>query len=121
MVRVGCQIRERVYLKRPDLSRDRQTRLVSLPEYEVWIPPCLAGINLISSILLGQGHLHELGCVQSEGEDGHWDDVDQKSLCVAHCLQNFTFFREVYKIQLTFLEKLDIWFEQKVFHMMSKA
>ena len=58
------------------------------PENKVRISAGLAGVHLISSILLGQGHLHELGCVQSEGEDGDRDDVDQESLGVAHSLQS---------------------------------
>ena len=63
-----------------------------LPEYEVWISPCLAGVHLVSSIVLGQGHFHELGSVQSEGEYSDGDDVDQQSLGVAHCLENISTF-----------------------------
>ena len=59
----------------------------SVPEYEVWIPPCLAWVHFIGAIVLGQGHLHELGCVEGEGEDSHRHDVDQQSLAVAHSLQ----------------------------------
>ena len=57
------------------------------PEYEVWISPRLARINLIGSVVLGQGHLHELGSVEGEGEDRHGDDVDEESLGVTHCLE----------------------------------
>ena len=68
-----------------------------LPKYKVWIPPCLAGVHLVSSIVLGQGHFHELGSVEGEGEYSDGDDVDQQSLGVAHCLQNiFTSERRVY-------------------------
>ena len=59
----------------------------SLPEYEVRIPPCCAWVHLVSSIVLGQGHLHELGSVESEGEHSDGHDIDQESLGVAHCLQ----------------------------------
>ena len=68
-----------------------------LPEYKVGIPPCLAGVHLVSSIVLGQSHFHELGSVEGEGEYSDGDDVDQQSLGVAHCLQNiFTSERCVY-------------------------
>ena len=98
MVRVGCQIRERVYLKYDNVfSALVQDTMKYSPEYEVGISPGLARVHLIGSVVLCQGHLHELGSVESEGKysDGH--DVDQQSLGVAHCLQNiFTSERCVY-------------------------
>ena len=59
----------------------------SVPEYEVRIPPGLAWIHLIGAIVLGQGHLHELGRVEGEGEHGDRHDVDQQPLTVAHRLK----------------------------------
>ena len=85
MVRVGCQMRERVYLRHIRASYDVHSSVLS-PEHEVRISPCLAGVHLIGPIILGQGHLHELGSVESEGEDSHGDDVDQQALSIAHRL-----------------------------------
>ena len=90
-MRVGCQMRERVYLHQK-LSASPQPPQYFLPKYEVWIPPCLAGVHLVSSIVLGQGHFHELGSVEGEGEYGDGDDVDQQTLGVAHCLENISTF-----------------------------
>ena len=87
MVRVGCQIRERVYLKYDnDFSALVQDTMKYSPEYEVGISPGLARVHLIGSVVLCQGHLHELGSVESEGEDSHGDDVDQQALSIAHRL-----------------------------------
>ena len=85
VVRVGCQIRERVYLKYNDSVLVEDTMKYS-PEYEVGISPGLARVHLIGSVVLCQGHLHELGSVESEGEDRHGDYVDQEPLGVAHRL-----------------------------------
>ena len=87
MVRVGCQIRERVYLKYDnDFSALVEDTMKYSPEYEVGISPGLARVHLIGSVVLCQGHLHELGSVESEGEDRHGDYVDQEPLGVAHRL-----------------------------------
>ena len=86
-MRVGCQIRERVYLKYDnDFSALVQDTMKYSPEYEVGISPGLARVHLIGSVVLCQGHLHELGSVESEGEDRHGDYVDQEPLGVAHRL-----------------------------------
>ena len=58
-----------------------------VPEDEVGVAASLARVHLVGAIVLGQGHLHELWRVESEGEHGDWDNVDQQSLAVAHCLK----------------------------------
>ena len=65
----------------------RQLALV-VPEYKVGVTSSLTGVDLVGSIVLGQGDLHELGGVQGKGEDCHRHDVDQQSLAVAHRLKN---------------------------------
>ena len=66
----------------------RQSLEYNIPEYKVGITPSLTGVDLVGSIVLGQGDLHELGGVQGKGEDCHRHNVDQQSLAVAHCLKN---------------------------------
>ena len=58
-----------------------------VPEDEVGVAASLARVHLVGAVVLGQGHLHELGRVESEGEHGDWDNVDQQPLAVAHCLK----------------------------------
>ena len=79
-------MRERVYLHQGVLS-SIAVQYFS-PEYKVGISPGLAGVHLVSSIVLGQGHLHEFGSVESEGEHSDGHNVDQQSFGVAHCLGN---------------------------------
>ena len=57
-----------------------------VPEDEGWVTSCLAWINLVSSILLRDRHLHELGDVEGEGQHRDGDDVDKHPLGVAHSL-----------------------------------
>ena len=70
-------------------------RLVS-PEDVGWVPSCLAEVDLVSAVILVQGHLQqaesskqfkapgmkthldELWDVQGEREQGDWDYVDQQ-------------------------------------------
>ena len=40
---------------------------------------------VVGSVGLCHLHLHELGDVESKGDGGDWDDVDQESLGVGHC------------------------------------
>ena len=70
------------------INRFTSRQSLGVPEYKVWVTPSLTGVNLVGSIVLGQGDLHELGGVQGKGEDCHRHDVDQQSLAVAHRLKN---------------------------------
>ena len=58
-----------------------------VPEDEVGVTPGCARVHFIGPIILCQGDLHELGRVESEGEDGDGDDVDEEPLTVAHGLR----------------------------------
>ena len=55
-----------------------------VPEDEGWVPACLAGVHLVGAVVLCEGHLHELGHVEGEGEGGDWYDVDQEASRVRH-------------------------------------
>ena len=44
-------------------------------------------IDFCSPIVLGQGHLHEFGNVQSERKNCYRDNIDQQSSGIAHSLR----------------------------------
>ena len=95
-MRVGCQIKDKVYLVY--ISIFRMYGLVS-PEDVGWVPSCLAEVDLVSAVILVQGHLKqavlskqfkasgmiswqthldELWDVECEREQGDWNYVDQQ-------------------------------------------
>ena len=53
-MRVGCQIKDKVYLV--SVSSLCMYGLVS-PEDVGWVPSCLAEVDLVSAVILVQGHL----------------------------------------------------------------
>ena len=46
----------------------------------------LTGVHHSGPIGLSKLYFHKLGDVQSKGDCGHWNDVDQESLGVGHGL-----------------------------------
>ena len=54
MVRVGCQSKDKVYLVY--VSSLCMYELVS-PEDVGWVPSCLTEVDLVSAVILVQGHL----------------------------------------------------------------
>ena len=58
-----------------------------VPEDEGGVPAGLAGVHLVGAVVLGEGHLHELGHVQGEGQHGDRHHVHQQPLGVAHRLE----------------------------------
>ena len=50
------------------------------------VQPRLTGVHYSCSIRLGKLDFHKLGDVQSKGDCGHRNDVDQESLGVGHGL-----------------------------------
>ena len=55
-MRVGCQIKDKVYLV--SVSSLCMYGLVS-PEDVGWVPSCLAEVDLVSAVILVQGHLKQ--------------------------------------------------------------
>ena len=58
-----------------------------VPEYKGWVSSGVTWVNLIGTIILIGGHLHELGDVEEEGQDGDGYDVDHRSLVARCCLK----------------------------------
>ena len=58
------------------INRFTSRQSLGVPEYKVGVTPSLTGVDLVGSIVLGQGDLHELGGVQGKGEDCHRHNVD---------------------------------------------
>ena len=58
-----------------------------VPEYKGWVSSGVTWVNLIGTIILIGGHLHELGDVEEEWKDGDGYDVHQHALVIGHGLQ----------------------------------